>query len=135
MLVYFYGWFSRRGCPERARDTRRLGLLLWSADFFQVFERIVELLLRQTDREVGHIPFHVVLDGVPAIRQMVQKALQEQRECLVFDVATTENQAHIAEAVAAYSKVLWVGSDGLAEPLPGLFGWTASDESTADSGS
>lgn len=96
--------------------------------------RIIELLRGQTCNEITHVPLHVVMDGVSAIRRVLSEGLEDSRKWFVFDVAVPEHLRHIAEAASAYPKALWVGSAGLAGPLPEIFGWKSRPGAPAKTG-
>ncbi|MCX7780896.1 MAG: four-carbon acid sugar kinase family protein [Negativicutes bacterium] len=94
---------------------------------------IVKLLASQTKRTVGHIGIKVMMTRqkeviAQAIRQLVDKDVN----ILVADIWLDEQFAVLAEAVAeAADNVLWVGSAGLAEVLPGLLGMQARRQAMA----
>lgn len=82
-----------------------------------------ELLRKQTETQVGHIPLKAVLEGAPSIRAAVSDNLKQGIKWLVFDAVTDDNLRQIAVAASEYDNILWVGSAGLAETLPELYGW------------
>lgn len=75
------------------------------------------LVVKGLARQAGIVPLHIVMKGVEAIRRAVTEKLAMGIDWLVFDAVSDENLRHIAQICAAYEKVLWVGSAGLAEQL------------------
>ncbi|VBB07687.1 Hypothetical protein LUCI_2952 [Lucifera butyrica] len=91
--------------------------------------RLPELLKQQTKCKVGFIPLPVVTEGITAIQAAIATRLNLGEKWLVFDAVTDDNLRQIAAAAMVYNRVLWVGSAGLAERLPELYGWQSDSKS------
>ncbi|CUH94603.1 hypothetical protein P22_0669 [Propionispora sp. 2/2-37] len=85
--------------------------------------RIVELLQRQTDRKIGLVPLHTVMNGEQAIGQAIENCVKQGKKWVVFDAVLDKHLRSIAKAAKAYTHVLWVGSAGLAERLADFYQW------------
>ncbi|HWR42089.1 four-carbon acid sugar kinase family protein [Sporomusa sp.] len=103
---------------EVARDPQRPVPEAW----------LPKLLKAGTGREVGAVPLHIVMEGVAKIQDEISRYLSRGVDWLVFDAVCDENLRHIVEAALPYQKILWVGSAGLAEHIPGVFGWSNDDQ-------
>lgn len=88
-----------------------------------------ELLVQQMGLPVVHIGVNELLDGAEAVQKVIQDGIEA--ECKVFscDAWLDEHFLLAAQAASALSdQVLWVGSAGLADCLPQLFGWEELQE-------
>ncbi len=85
-----------------------------------------ELLSKQSRHQAGHVYLADVSLGPAAIRQSIGLLLTGGSKVISFDATTETHLLAIAEAIAAdtMSKVLWVGSAGLAEMIPAVMGWS-----------
>jgi uncharacterized protein YgbK (DUF1537 family) len=85
-----------------------------------------ELLSKQSRHQAGHVYLADVSLGPAAIRQSIGVLLGGGSKVISFDATTETHLLAIAEAIAAdtMSKVLWVGSAGLAEMIPAVMGWS-----------
>jgi len=81
------------------------------------------LLAQQTDRPIGYIPLGLIMAGQAAIQTAIQEQLAQGKQWVVFDAANEEDLQQIAAAAKNSAKLLWVGSAGLAEVLPSIYGW------------
>jgi uncharacterized protein YgbK (DUF1537 family) len=90
--------------------------------------RIVELLHKQTSAKIGLISLSVVMTGLEAVKQAIKHCLECNERWIVFDAVLDEHLELIVKATQYYQKVLWVGSAGLAEQLPGIYQWSAEHE-------
>lgn len=90
-----------------------------------------KILQSDTDHKVGMVSLQTVMQGPSAIRAAMNQHLSEGTDWLVFDAVREEDLRHIAQAAVGFERVLWVGSAGLAEQLPGIFQWTRDGEKKA----
>lgn len=89
-----------------------------------VLESFVPALLRgQTNRAVTHVPYSLFEAGEQAFQGWLKDAFHNQIPYLVFDSRTDEDLKITATWIvrSGYS-VVWAGSAGLANILPGIFG-------------
>lgn len=103
---------------EIARDPKTPVTESWLPKILQVAD----------GHKVGMIPLQTVMQGSSAIREEMIRHLSEGTDWLVCDAVCEEDLRHIAQAAAEFKRVLWVGSAGLAEQLPGIFHWTCERE-------
>lgn len=83
-----------------------------------------DLLASQSRRKVGHVLLADVSRGVDAVKQRILTMRRKGIEILSFDATTEDHLRTIATAIAATAgAVLWVGSAGLAEMIPGVMDW------------
>lgn len=88
-----------------------------------------ELLRKQTNYLVGHIGISELTKGADAIRKAIEQYLKSGCKLITCDVWLDEHFVLAAQAVNDISeRILWAGSAGLAECLPGLFGWLTNYE-------
>jgi D-threonate/D-erythronate kinase len=81
------------------------------------------LMREQSKRKVGHIGIRSIIAGMRAIHDEILKMLNSGHQLLVCDVWNDSHFKMIAAAAQLVGKpVLWVGSAGLAECLPGILG-------------
>jgi len=90
--------------------------------------RIVELLRRQTNVNIGLISLNVIMAGLETVKQAIKDCLARNERWIVFDAVLDEHLGLIIRAALDYHKILWVGSAGLAEQLPGFYQWSAGPE-------
>lgn len=81
------------------------------------------LLSTAASRPVAHISLQHVVEGSRAIRLQMEHFLAQGQDWIVCDAVADEHLRSIAEAAAVFERVLWVGSAGLAEQLPVIYGW------------
>lgn len=87
-----------------------------------------ELLLQQTGLTVVHIGVDELLKGTEVIRQAIQNGLEAGCRIFSCDAWLDDQFSLAAEAAAGVSdQILWVGSAGLADYLPKIFGWEEPD--------
>lgn len=80
---------------------------------------IARLLARQSGRASAGISLSAVRKGQEAMCLQIRAAMDRKIPFLIFDAETSEDLQSIAELVTVFgSRVLWVGSAGLAEFLP-----------------
>ncbi|WP_425058857.1 D-threonate kinase [Sporomusa carbonis] len=89
-----------------------------------------KLLQQQSSLQVGHIGFELLGQGQEAVTRAIRQYLQGGAKIISCD-AWQDEQFRLAAAAAASisNQVLWVGSAGLAEFLPELFGWNEQNNS------
>jgi uncharacterized protein YgbK (DUF1537 family) len=82
---------------------------------------IVALLASQTNRTIGHIGIKTMMQDKEAVVQAIKELADRNISILVVDIWLDEQFQMLAEAAAQVDdNILWVGSAGLAEALPGL---------------
>lgn len=86
---------------------------------------IARLIEKQTGHTAGLISMVTLKQGVEEMKQKIRKYLEKGQRWIVFDVAQEEHFDLILQSVAEYENVLWVGSAGLANYLPGLYHWSS----------
>lgn len=93
---------------------------------------IPKLLAEKIDHEVGLIPLHVVMEGVSSVTVKIAEYLSQGIDWVIFDAVSDDNLRTIVKACANYEKVLWVGSAGLAEQMPGILNWGGNQKIKED---
>ena len=88
--------------------------------------RLPELLRQQTKNKIGYIPLYAVMAGVASIQENIAERLLAGEKWLVFDAVSDANLRLIATVAAAYKRILWAGSAGLAEALGELYDWEST---------
>ncbi len=85
---------------------------------------VVELIRRQSKRNIELINYDVVRKGVNEISSHIKKLMRKLNESIfVFDAVTHEDLYNIAKATMSYSdKAIFSGSAGLARELPRALG-------------
>lgn len=82
---------------------------------------LVTLLSGQTSKKLGHLAIKTMLQGQEAIASAIAQMREEGVRIIVCDIWQDDQFPLLAEAAASVEKqILWVGSAGLAEALPGL---------------
>jgi D-threonate/D-erythronate kinase len=76
------------------------------------------LLSSHSTAPIGHVPLNTVITGMSAVQKSIQSQLAQGKRWIVFDAKTDSDLRCIAEAAQQHTRILWVGSAGLAEMLP-----------------
>lgn len=98
--------------------------------------RIVNLLTKQRNTPIGSISLHTVMAGTEAIKQAVDECSAQGKKWIVFDAVLDEHLQAIVQSMNSETRVLWVGSAGLAEQLPDFYEWSPKQQNSflAESG-
>jgi uncharacterized protein YgbK (DUF1537 family) len=80
---------------------------------------LVRVLSRQTDGTVGLVPYAVVEQGGPAIRDAMTALAEQGRRYAIVDAVSDHHLLAIGEAAAAHALI--TGGSGVAMGLPGNF--------------
>lgn len=82
---------------------------------------LVTLLSTQTSKKLGHLDIKTMLQGPAAIAAAIARLRDEGVRVIICDIWLDDQFPLLAEAADQVEKqILWVGSAGLAEALPGL---------------
>jgi len=96
---------------------------------------IVKLLSSQSKRKVGIVSLEALHAGNEAVAEALATLLNNGIGLVAFDVQEEEELEQLALAVGALdSRVLWVGSTGLARVIPEAIGMQAGKPSTVGPG-
>ncbi len=89
-------------------------------------------VLRLLDDYRGHsvelLSLKQVLQGRAAVKKEIKRCLEQGNDWIVCDAVLDDHLRTIVEAAADFGRVLWVGSAGLAEQIPAVYGWKQASQ-------
>jgi uncharacterized protein YgbK (DUF1537 family) len=90
------------------------------------------LLESQSHLKTGHIALGEMNAGAEAIRDRLQKLLEQNCRIIIADAATNSHLNYLAEVIAGETEILPCGSAGLAEAFANLKGFDCVQQQTDD---